>query len=319
MTLLFNKTNTGTTEIREILGFTDADLTFDVLKPKIEPATDILIELIGQPLYNDLVTIYLSNTPSGTNAEFLKRVQTIILLDAYRNHAKYVDLAHTVNGRKNRVEDKEKIAFEWQIDRSDKKMERDYYIAVDKLIKYMDKNVTNWKTSDAYKLTQELFIRTASEIDEFFNIDGSRLLFLKLAPGMKKCERENIISRITKERFDDLKNNLKNNQSGYDEVLVYKIKEAVVYKALAWGIPRLSAQLFPEGVLTVADTSRLSTSARISTEKTHAEGLAMKFRKDADDAFIEIENYIKSLQPIQPLAEYPTKPKFNITDTFVDC
>jgi len=187
MKLLFNKNNTGgSTEIKEILGFTDADLKFSTLKPKIIPATDIVIELIGQPIYNSLTDIYLANDSSESNLEFLNRVQHVILLDAYRNHAKDSDLAHTVTGRKNRVDDKEKISFEWQIERSDRKFERDYYKALDQLIKYLDSNVNAWKSTDAYKSTHNLFIRTASDIDEHFNIDGSRLLFYKLSPGIKK-------------------------------------------------------------------------------------------------------------------------------------
>ncbi|EKT3974024.1 hypothetical protein SL054_001974 [Flavobacterium psychrophilum] len=320
MELLFNKNGAGgSTEIKEILGFTDANLKFITLKPKLIPATDTIIELIGKPLYDSLIGIYNAPSQSASDKEFLNRVQYIILLDGYRNLAMDTDLGHTNNGRVNRIEDKQKIAFEWQIVNSNRKMERDYYRALDSLIKYMDKNVSGWKATDAFKQTHDLFIRTAAEIDDYFNIDGSRLLFMKIAPGIRKAEREEIIPRITKVRFDELKTKLKTNTGDEDSILLIKIREAIVYKALSWAIPRLSTQLFPEGFLEAADSSRMTISARKSVEKTQAEAMSQRFDRDARDAYIQIENYIKSLTKVSFQEVQPIKPSFNPTDNFVDC
>lgn len=321
MDLLFNKNNTGATELKELLGFTDADIKWVQFQPYLITATDLLIDIIGNPIYESLRGIYTAESSSAADAEFLKRVQTVIGLDAYRNLTPYLDLAHTNKGRVNRVEDKEKIAFEWQIVKSDNKMERDYYRALDRLIKYMDKSVSGWKNTDAYKLTHDLFIRTALEIDDYFNIDGSRLLFLKLAPGIRKAEREDILPRITKTRFDQLKEKLKNNAGDHDAILLEKIKEAVVYKSLSWGIPRLSARLFPEGFLELADNSRMTITAKKSVERNQAEAYSQRFKEDADLAFREIEKYIESLNvvPVLPENVPPITPNFNQDDNFVDC
>lgn len=318
MKLLFDKDNEGSAQIKSLLGFTDSNIKFEWLKPKVITATDLIIDLIGQPLYDSLVGIYEALSQSEPDKEFLNRVQAVILLDAYRNYAMSTTIAHTQNGRVNRLEDKEKIAWEWQIDNDNRKMERDYYKGVDSLIKFMDKNVSGWKSSEAYKLTHNLFIRKATEIDDFFHIDGSRLLFLKMAPGIRKAENNEIISRITKTRYDDLKTKLKENQP-VDILLFSLIQEAIVYRALAWVIPRVSAQLFPEGFVTQGDNSRMTISARKSVEKYEAEAYEQRFNIDADDALIRLEAYIKKLsQPTNIIIE-PIKPNFNPDDNFVDC
>lgn len=322
MILLFNKNGTGgATEIKNLLGFTDADIKWNVFQNKIYTATDTIIELIGQDIYDYLVDVYLAATPDTLDSDFLRRVQYSICIDAYRNIAKHTDLAHTTNGRVNRSEDKQKLAWEWQIINSDRLLERDYYKSIDSLIKFMDIHIELWKQTDAYKNTFDLLIRTADEIDEYYNIDGSRLLLIKLMPGIRKAEREEIIPRITKERFDDLKTKLKDNANDIDYVLLKKIQEVLVYKALSWAIPRLSAQLFPEGFMQIGDNSRLTASARKSVEKTQAESYAAKFLNDADLASIQLESYIKSISasPILPENVLPISNNFNPEDNFVSC
>lgn len=317
MKLLFNKDNQGSAEIKKLLGFTDGNITYANLEPKLFPATDLVIELIGQPLYDSLVGIYEASSASGNDAEFLRRVQTVIMTDGYRDYAKDNDLSHSPNGRLNQVDDKQKLAWEWQIVNSDKKMERDYYSQLDKLIKYMDKSVSGWKNTQAFKETNNSFVRTTADIDYYFNINDSRLLFLKLMPGIKKAERDHIIPLITKSKYDSLITALKDNDETIDTELCKLIRAAIVYKGLSWSIPRLSAQLFPEGLLYVSDSSRMTISARKSTEKIEAEALSQKLAQDAQGEFEKIADYIKSLsEQSQPYEEY--RRDFDCNDKFVD-
>ena len=314
MKLLFNEQ----TDFRAILGFLDADFSFKALKPDLVEATDELIKIIGEPIYESIVGIYEADSSSYEDTFFLERVQYCILLDAYRHAAKGSDLGHTPNGRNNRIEENQKIAFEWQIERSDRDLERKYYKSIDALINYMDKKVSGWKTTDAYKATHNLFIRTVQEFEDYFIIDSSRLLLLKLAPGIKKAENEQIIPRITKDVFEALKTAIKTDANNIDKGLVSLIREALVYESLSWAIPRMSAQLFPEGLLQVADTSRLTTAARMAVTNNLAEALSQRFEKDAKKAYLKIEEYVKPV--VLPSGQYqPLSPNFNPEDNFVDC
>ncbi len=318
MKLLFNLDGQGTAEIKKILGFTDADLKWEKLEPFVIPATDRMIDIIGRPIYDSLVGIYEADSASLQDAEFLLRVQHPVLLDAYRHFAKENDIAHTPNGRVNRINDKQKIAFEWQIERSDRSLERNFYQLVDRMLEFMDKNIVAWLGTDAYKATRELFVPTAKDFDVHFHINSSRLLFIMLAPGQRNAEIEEIVPRIKKSRADELKASLLSNDPDIDRKLVSIIRKALVYATLSWAIPRMSAQLFPEGLLEVADTSRLSVAARKATERNQAESLSQLFARDAAKAYIELEDYIKSLDAPPPGEILPIKPCFNRDDKFVD-
>lgn len=318
MKLLFNKDGQGSKEIQEILGFTDKDIKFEKLKPTIIPATDDLISLIGKPIYDIVMNIYEGGSASESDTEFCNRIQYVILLDAYRNFVIDNDLSHSPNGRFNRVEQNQKIAFEWQIERNNKSMERKYYKAIDALINYMDANVESWTSSDAYKASHNLFVRLTKDFDFYFNIEASRYLFIKLCPGLRKAEQEEILPRIGKIKFDELKSKLKDNDDSYDATFLELIKQATVYLALSWGIPRMSAQLFPEGLLEVADTSRLSLAARKSIADNRAEALSQRFKSDAESVLLKIETHIKIIN--KPEIEFqPITPNFNIDENFVNC
>lgn len=316
MKLPFNHTNTASAEIRAVLGFTDKDLTFEKLKPTIITAVDHIINLIGEPTYDTIIGYYESTETNDVQKDLINRLQYAVALDGYRNFTTENDLSHTPNGRLNRIEDNQKIAFEWQIDKSNKSLERKYYQALDALIKSLDKNLTAWKSSDAYKQTFNSFIRSTSEVEEYFNIDGSRLMMIKLSPGFRKAEVDEILPRIGSERFDALKNALKNNQP-HDAKLLKLVREAIVYHSLSWSILRLSPQLLPDGLYLPADTSRLTVSAKKVHERMQQEALAQRFKEDAKTAFFNLENYIKSLNTTQ--TEYiPLHPGFDPKDIFVD-
>lgn len=318
MKLPFNKNNTASAEIRALLGFTDKDLSFDKLRPTFITAADDIILIIGKPTYDVIIGYYESDTaPNETEKDLIHRLQYGIALDGYRNFTAENDLSHTPNGRVARVEENQRIAFEWQIERSNRSMERKYYKAVDALIKSLDADLTIWRQSDAYKQSHNLFIRTVEDVQNFFHIDDSRLMLIKLASGFRKSEIDDIIPRIGSERFDDLKTKLKNEQS-VDNDLLKLIKESIVYSSLSWSILRLSPQLLPEGLLLPADASRLTVSAKKSHEKSQAEALAQRFKMDASAAFIRLEEYIKKIdQPTQPVPD-KIKPTFNQYDNFVD-
>ncbi|WP_271407297.1 DUF6712 family protein [Tenacibaculum soleae] len=298
MDLLF-KDDTGNAELKELLGFLDLNLPYKNLKGKIKTATNDIINLIGKTTY-DLAAVEYKKT-TGANEEFLFAVRNPIAIQAYRKFAPHNDLSHTSQGRLNRLEDNQKSPFQWMIDKDDAALERSYYEALDDLIKYLDENIATWKTTPEYKLTHNLFIRTAHDFDQFFPIGNSRLLMLKLAPGIRLCENNEIKSRIGEDLFESLKTDPTTNT-----VLVSKIQEATAYYSLAWAMRRLSVQLFPEGVLQGFKSDRISARATKSAENNEAYSVAAYFEIDAKKAFIAIENIITKLnQPadeqIEPL------------------
>lgn len=310
MDLLFQTTGTaGNSELKDLLGFIDADLKLKNLMPDIITATNDIIDLIGLEVYKKAVEAYNDGDTAEEDKPLLFSVRYPIAINAYRLYSPSNDVAHTNNGRKMRQDDGEKIPFQWMLDSDNAALEKRYYRALDDLIKFLDRSkvedeltttlYTIWTNSEAFKATQKLFIRTVSEFDDCFPIQ-SRLLLIKLAPGISKCEQYEIRPRVSVEKFNTLKSALKSNTpitDATDLELIRLIREASAAYSLAWAMPRLSVQLYPEGVLQHVSSEKAQTQGKTPSAKTETEAARQAFMEDANRAFAEIE---KLLEP--PLA-----------------
>lgn len=301
MKLLFVTIGTkGSSELKDLLGFIDADIKIQNIVPDLITATNDIIDLIGKPVYDKVVELYNEGSFDDKNNSIIYSVRYPIAVNAYRLFTPSNDLAHTNNGRKMRQDDGEKQAFEWMLDRDNAALEKRYYRALDDLIKFLD-NCDNqelralWKASDAYKKTHDLFIRTVAEFDSFFPIN-SRLLLIKLAPGISDCEQYEIRSRVGAEKLNALKQALKQNTpitEALDLELIRLIRKASVAYSMAWSMMRFSVQLYPEGVLQHVTSDRATTKGAKPTLKSETEAARQAFKDDFDRAAKEIEEFLK--------------------------
>lgn len=306
MELLFQTTgSTGNTELKELMGFIDADLKLKNLIPDLITATNDVIDLVGIEVYNKAVTAYANGTIAKENKAFIYAVRYPIAVQAYRLYAPDNDVSHTNNGRKQRQDDGEKLPWEWMLDRSNASMEKRYYRALDDLIKFLDRSkvetetaetlYTIWTSSEAYQKTQKLFIRTVEEFDRFFPIQ-SRLLMIKLAPGISDCEQYEILPRIGQEKNSALKLALKENTpitDATDLELIRLIRQASVTYSLAWAMPRLSVQLYPEGVLQHVTSDKATTRGAKPTLMNETQEARQAFEVDYKRALLAIEKLLE--------------------------
>lgn len=313
MKLLFQTTGTaGNTELKELLGFIDADLKLKNLLPDIVTATNDVIDLVGIEVYKKAVEAYNAGNIDEEHKDFIYAIRYPIAVNAYRLHAPSNDLAHTNNGRKMRQDDGEKQAFQWMIDSDNAALEKRYYRALDDLIKFLDRSKVEtenaqtlyaiWTESEAYKITHELMIRTVKEFDTVFPIN-SRLLLLKLAPGISDCEQYEIRPRVGDEKLTTLRTKLKSNTAITDATdieLIRLIRKASVAYSFAWAMPRLSVQLYPEGVLQHVTSDTATTRGAKPALKNETQEARQAWETDYKRALIEIE---KLLEPAPVIDE----------------
>lgn len=292
MKSLFNKDNKGSSELKDLLGFIDVDIKYKNLKVDINQAAKEVKDVVGKEAYDKACSIYAKEELTEDEAEYLS---AFCLPIAVRGYALYVpngDISHTNNGRRMRMDETEKQAFEWLLDRDNEALERKYYRALDNLIEYLEENDADWKTSDSYKLLQKSLFPTTDSFDEFFALN-SRLLLLKIQPGIAQCIRKEIKSRLP----EDMYQILRNSPADLDEDILYEIKAASAYYALSWALPRLSVNMFSEGVLQAYTSDSQTTKAKKVPENNEIAWAKQAFDNDHRLHIVELESLIKKTMP----------------------
>lgn len=317
MKLLFTE-NTFADEFKEFLGFVDADFTLLNLKSDLRSASREMSLFIGSDLY-ELAEEYNENNSldeDDEEFEFLQLVKASIIVNAYRLYAPDNDLSHTNDGRKMRNEEHEKNAFEWMINASDSSLEKRYYRMLEYLINFLD-NVelsaikTAWEQSDTFKKLKKHFIQKVSDFDEFYPIN-SKLLLIKLEPGISQAEKTLILGRINQTKY----NQLLTAPTEQDEAILHAIKEICAYYSLAWAIPRMSVNIFPEGILQHYTSDRATLKASKVAELNEPQWAADSFLSDAHKACIRLENLLK---PTPQPTDIDVNPKIITTDQSFNC
>jgi len=328
MKLLFNETTASDT-FKDLLGFVDADINFRNLLPDFLSASREVYDLIGKEVYAKAIDLFdednILEDFNNPDYMFVRHMQYPIALRAYAMYAPNNDLSHTNDGRKMRNEKHEKQAFQWMIDNDNSALEKKYYKALDDLIHFLDNSkieveltttiYTIWTNSEAYINSQKLFIRTVKEFDHYYPIN-SRLLLLRFSPGISDCERREILSRVGKTKFEELKAKLKTNQPIEEEkdlLLLELIREACASYSLAWAIPRFNVNFFPEGILQFYGSDMAQTSGKKPSLMMEPEAARQAYVTTCKRALLDIENLLKPLPnnlddlPIQPNINYGDK------------
>lgn len=334
MKFLFNIENPdqGSEELKDILGFIDATVTIDDMKTEIEDASLELRKIIGKPTYDFLVEKYEEYRTEDDDygdeeiRSMIRKGQAVVGNHALMMYAPKADLAFTNNGRLMRSDEHHKSPFEWMIERYDEKLERAYYSQIDYLIELLDENnptisasdPKTWKETDSYKNSFDVLFRTTEEFNEYFRID-SRYLLMKLAPGIKKVKREEIVPRLTQETLDQYLDALKEGDPVPNESVLKEIKTTCAYLSLSWAIHRMSATLFPEGVMTIYLQGRNSMrQGAVGTAPQQGEVgvLTQLFQEDGNAALKRLEDLLR--EPIENPEDQPVY-SINIksTDKFI--
>lgn len=329
MKILFTKENIGTGELQEVLGFTDADIKVAKLWPYLRTASREIYEVIGKKNYTICENVFseidnpatdipedesleddnpVEQLPDeGTEVpeaiptteekqELFELVRYAIALNAFRKYQPLNDVSYTDDGRLFRRDEHQVAAFEWQIDKSDDAMERSYYEAVDELITFiLDSEAL--EPSDYMTAFSGLYVPNLRTFQKFVNINNSHLLYFKLAPSIRLCEQREIINRLG-DKFAEYK--LPEQKDSY---ITNLIQNCCVYFAMADGIQKFSAQLFPEGLMKSEKTNK-KTASGYDKEST-----TLFYRKELESLLKNLEIEIKKLNPV-----YSTKPQINFCD-----
>ena len=291
MELIVKKENFSA-DFKDKIAFVDKDMAFNRMKPSLEIATDEITDIISKETYSLVILRTLNNESMSDDLseelqdEFIDLIKYAIYLKAFILYVPTGDLAVSNNGRIMRRDDKTVSAFQWQIEKHDESLEQLFYRHLDRLLRFMFEN--NLQINQKKYDHRCLIVNSVDIFENHFDINGSRLLYLKLIPALREAEKLQIFPRTGGDYLDRIKGEP-------DSALAFLAQKCIVSYAMVWGINRLNLQLFPKGVLQNESKGSEGYSKKTS-DPVQKQGLALTFKSDLDRDLLQLEKEISILQ-----------------------
>lgn len=187
--MLFDKVQNGSEELNSLTGQWFASTPFYLIRTEIDFAAQELGSVVGSEVVDAAEEAYLA----GTDPDFVDAVRLPVAFRAIARYAQLSGVSHEGTGRKVKMDDNEKMPFEWMIDRDDRAMLDRYYRALDALYRYLEKNeVASWMSSPMRALTGRCIVRNLNEFERFYPVDGSQYAWHLFVPLIVDAQ-ENVV------------------------------------------------------------------------------------------------------------------------------
>ena len=314
--MIFNKSNTGGIELRDLLGFIDKSTNFDRWKTWIELSVRQITQLTGTELYKLADTHYNSENyqaeetesevpaegeepptpPTYSNAvldELVRVMQLTNALFAYVKLLPSLDAGHGNSGRKKEIGETERALTAVEAYKDEVNILNLAYEALDQLIAYCEANkITEWTESSVRKLTAELLISNPETFNLYFQLNSVRM-FYTLVPIIREVQRLEVVPTISQAKVNDILIALKAEtptepQKTLIALVQDFIRRPLVLDTMAVALERLNMDVFPDGILQTAIVGSIKEK-RIALDESR-KSLIASLRKDAAEGWTMLQN-----------------------------
>lgn len=254
--MLFKESeNTNAAEIKQYISV-NVSTNYGTLKPYIEIAeSEYIKKLLGDDQYDELLDYYEAEDPAPETRldELLTLVQRALINLAYFRGFPILIVKMSDQGAYRNENDKQKSLFKYQEDALREMFKRDGFNGLDAVLEYLETNIDlfpEFEGSTNYTVFKSNFINTTTEFDDIYNINGSRLVFLKLRRFMNVIEDSKIITLIGRTYFDELKTQIKEHTlTAANTTAVELIQKAVAFYSISQGLSELGVKLTDKGLV----------------------------------------------------------------------
>lgn len=273
ITMIIKTTN----EVQQHITAIAADNDFSQLKPHLKRAKRYVISFIGKECYDAALEHYNSDDYRNVNEEnyspavaddtegstrlldeLVDKIQDCLIYYAHNTYTPEANVIMTDSGFRVPWSETVRPAQQWQIEKVEKSFVETAFEFLDVLIDFLDENIEVfdfWGGTTEMDKSKEMFINSASEFSEYYDIRKSGRLFILLKPLIKEMERIHITPAIGIIRSDDLHENIKDgDETPEDKILITLINRALSFLTISEAIKRIpKEELYPIAAMDYID------------------------------------------------------------------
>lgn len=295
------------TKVKEFVPVNNS-LDYQKLLPFVQDAERIVEEAIGSELYNALDAYQEASDP--VNAYYDKAINKLQNSVSFMVFHLGFDVLNTVfsNTGFHRVETEDgskKALFQRQEESLRKTFKLNGYNKLDLALEYLELNktqFTTWTASSAYTLMKTNFINSTREFSAIYNINNSRLVFIKLRSAQVVAEDFDIRGMIGIEFFDELKAQiLADSLTPENAKFIPYLQKAVAHRTIYRGGLSLVAELNEYGLYKNEIESNTDNTKK---ETAVSEQLATRILEEAE---MRGMSYLRTCETFlkKNIADYP--------------
>lgn len=233
--MLFNKDNKGSEELSRLVGTFYASNNFSTIEGELAAAENELSHLVGA----EVVKLVTEKYNAGEDDAIVDAVRLPVALLAVSRWSRQMDVSHEDSGRKKKLDDNEKMPFEWMIDRDDRAMRERYYRALDAMYEYLESHgIEQWQRSPVRMLQEECIVRSLDDFETIYPIEHSHYVFYMMAALMVETQRMDV-----RKLFGDKWSLVISSEP--DQELHYFARMLVVLMSVVKAVKRWSISVFP--------------------------------------------------------------------------
>lgn len=280
------------TELKPFLPQISADIEVGDLTSDIEEVDREIIDLISQEQFDELKNAYETDTLTPELETLLKFVRTI---EANLGYAKFriLNKAKIESTGEYQIEtDTHKKLYRYEDTQINERLLEKGNAAIEQMLKFLERNEAfflAWTASTAYTQFKSLFIKTASEFDEYININESRRIFLKLKRLLKETENIEIKKFLGNTTFAQIKADVDNVD--FVPILEF-LKPALAHLTWAKALRILPINLTAEGYYSFNYRGDQHTSDRQKTDLNYIQEAIENAKNMAEVYLAEAANYL---------------------------
>jgi hypothetical protein len=205
--------------------------------------------------------------------------------------------------------EREKTAFQWQINALKTNLGRKGFNGLEKALGYLEQHAADfptWVASETAQRSREQFISSASEFSTYYNISNARLTFQALASLLRKTERFRLEPAVGTDFFDELKQQLRDKvltPENADLVTDY-LRPALAHLTMAQAIGELGFSL--NGTALELNVYRPDDSNSKESDPGLTQLLDMKAGQALHDGERYLRRLVTHLNATASALRYPT-------------
>lgn len=300
MTALFNKDGHGAEELNRLTGSYYASNKYENISAEIDFATNEVAGIVGKKIVERAGTEY----QEGGDSALVALVQMPIACLAISRHFQQMGVSHEDAGRKLKIDENEKIPFEWMLDRDDRAMRERYYRSLDALYSYLEQeDIAEWQQSPVRKLLSGSIVRGLSSFEQVYPIEHSYYTYFMLQPLVIEAQNARL-RKMLGEKWDRINSA---DVAEEDRLLLQYAQRVVILYAVITAVERWSIEVFPLSIARRFSPTYQGNRASQSASMQEIEWYLAKLRGQVADAETDLVAVLNGTE--NPYEDYPLMPE----------